>query len=158
MTCCRQFFIILISLVISDKRRYCRKLSSGDLFPSAFTQIEVMGVVELQPEEISRRARLPQQAELEVRGRRELMTAAEIKPVLVEIAFAAVEVDEVGTGLYGLVVKRYRDLQPIAAPVGVTVTVIFLEPALLESKPMLEFCPRPSLLQGKLLIEPILLS
>ena len=94
------------------------------------------------------------------------MAAGEIKPVLVEIAFAAVEVDEglvegvdeVGTGLDGLVVKRYRDLQPIAAPVGVTVTVILREPALLESEPMLEFCPRSSLLQCKLLIEPIFLS
>ena len=122
-----------------------------------------MGIVELQPEEISRRARLPQQAELEVRGRRELMTAAEIKPVLVEIAFAAVEVDEglvegvdeVGTGLYGLVVKRYRDLQPIAAPVGVTVTVIFREPALLESEPMLESRTCPALFHGELLIKTV---
>ena len=70
-----------------------------------------MGVIELQPEEISRRARLPQQAELEVGGRCELMAPAEIKPVLVEIAIAAVEVDEgltkdidkVGTGLNGRV-------------------------------------------------------
>ena len=70
-----------------------------------------MGVVELQPEEVLRRARLPQQAELEVRGGRELMTAGDVKPVLVEIALAAVEVDEglvegvdeVGTGLYGRV-------------------------------------------------------
>ncbi len=125
-----------------------------------------MGIVELQPEEISRRARLPQQAKLEVTGRRELMAAGEIKPVLVEIAFAAVEVneglvegvDEVGTGFYGLVVKRYRDLQPVTPPIGVTVAIIFRKPALLESEPMLEFCPRPGLLQGKLLVEPILLS
>jgi hypothetical protein len=122
-----------------------------------------MGIVELQPEEISRRARLPQQAELEVRGRCELMTAAEIKPVLVEIAFAAVEVneglvegvDEVGTGLYGLVVKRYRDLQPIAPPVGVTVTVIFREPTLLESEPMLESRTYPALFHGELLIKTV---
>ena len=54
-------------------------------------------------------------------------------------------VDEVGTRLYGLVVKRYRDLQPVAPPVGVAVSVLFRKPALLESKPMLEFCPRPGL-------------
>ena len=67
------------------------------------------------------------------------MTAGDVEPVLVELALAAVEVDEglvegvdeVGPGLYGLVVKRYRDLQPVAPPVGVTVTVILREPALL---------------------------
>ena len=55
------------------------------------------------------------------------MTAGDVEPVLVELALAAVEVDErfvegvneVGTGLYGLVVKRFRDLQAIAPPVGV---------------------------------------
>ena len=85
------------------------------------------------------------------------MTAGDVEPVLVELALAAVEVDErfvegvdeVGTGLYGLVVKRYRDLQAIAPPVGVTVTVIFRKPALLESEPMFEFCPRPSLPSGR---------
>ena len=91
------------------------------------------------------------------------MTAGDVEPVLVELALAAVEVDErfvegvdeVGTGLYGLVVKRYRDLQAIAPPVGVTVTVIFRKPTLLESEPMFEFCPRPGLLQGKLLVESV---
>ena len=133
---------------------------------SGFAQIEVVGVIELQPEEVLRGARLPQQAELEVRGGLELMTAGDVEPVLVKIALAAVEVDEglvegvdeVGPGLYGLVVKRYRDLQPVTPPIGVTVTVIFRKPALLESEPMFEFCPRPGLLQGKLLVEPILLS
>jgi len=120
---------------------------------SGFAQIEVVGIVELQPEEVLRGARLPEQAELEVGGGRELMTAGDVEPVLVEIALAAVEVDEglvegvdeVGTGLYGRVVKRYRNLQPVTPPIGVTVTVIFRKPALLESEPMLEFCPRPGL-------------
>ena len=112
-----------------------------------------MGVIELEPEEILRRACLPQQAELQVRAGRELMAAGDVQPVLVEIAIAVVGVDErfvegvdkVGAGLHGRMVQRYRDLQPVATPVGVIITVILLKPALLESEPMLEFCPRPGL-------------
>ena len=91
------------------------------------------------------------------------MTAGDVEPVLVELALAAVEVDErfvegvdeVDTGLYGLVVKRYRDLQAIAPPVGVTVTVIFRKPALLESEPMLESRTCPALFHGELLIKTV---
>jgi len=105
-----------------------------------------MGIVELQPEEVSRGARLPQQAELEVRGRRELMTAGDVEPVLVEIALTAVEVDEglvegvdeVGPGLHSFVVKRYRDLQPVAKAVGVAALARLLAPALLEPVAVLE--------------------
>ena len=122
-----------------------------------------MGIVELQPEEISRGARLPKQAELEVGGGRELMTTGDVEPVLVEIAIAVVEidegfvesVDEVSTGLHGLVVKRYRDLQPVAPPIGVVVVVIILKPALLKAESMLESRARPSLFHGKLLIKPV---
>jgi len=50
-----------------------------------------VGVIELQSEEIFRGACLP---ELEVGGRCELMTTGDLEPVLVEIALAAVAVDE----------------------------------------------------------------
>jgi hypothetical protein len=44
------------------------------------------------PEEVFRRACLPQQAKLEVGSGRKLVAAGHIKPVLVEFAFSAVEV------------------------------------------------------------------
>ena len=84
-----------------------------------------MGVIELEPEEILRRACLPQQAELQVRAGRELMAAGDVQPVLVEIAVTVVKVDKclvedidkIGTGLDGFMGYRHRDLQPVARPV-----------------------------------------
>lgn len=98
-----------------------------------------MGIIQ-----VLRRALLPQQTELKVRGGCELMPAGNDKPVLVKFAFAAFEVDKgfveyfdkVCTGSHRFVVQRDRGPQLVAHPVGVTVAVIPREPTLLKSESM----------------------
>ena len=65
-------------------------------------QVEVVRVEDLQPEEIRPRTRLPHQADLEVRGGRELTPAGEVRAVLIERSLAVeVQEDLVGPGRYG---------------------------------------------------------
>ena len=81
-----------------------------------------MRVVELQPEEAVRPARLPQLAELKVRVGCKLVSPSESESVLVEYFLIipnvkerlVVDVDEVGTRLYGVVVQRHDDLKVAA--------------------------------------------
>jgi hypothetical protein len=128
-------------------------------------------VVELQSGEVVRPARLPQEAELKVCVGCKLVPPSESEPVLVEHFFIitnvqerlVVDIDEVGTRLYGFVVQRYEDLKAITSPVGIfglsrpiVVHSRLIEPALLKSEPMLKCCARPDLLDGELLIEPVL--
>ena len=130
-----------------------------------------MRVVELQSGEVVRPARLPQQADLKVRAGCKLVPPSESEPVLVEHFLIitnvqerlVVDIDEVGTWLYGFVVQRYDDLKAVAPPVGIfglprpiVVHSSLIEPALLKSEPMLKCCARPGLLYGELLIEPVL--
>ncbi len=130
-----------------------------------------MRIVELQPGEVVRPACLPQQAELKVRTGCKLVPSSKSEPVLVEHFLIipnvkerlVVDIDEVGTRLYGFVVQRYDDLKAVASPVGIfglprpiVVHSSLIEPALLESESMLKCCACPGLLDGELLIEPVL--